>query len=313
MLRMFILSLLVFFSLNAMAISPLKIKMEYTKYGPVFYPNDGQKTHPGVVVFHGSEGGGRAYHQLDAQLLAMHGFAALAFCYYQCREGYEDYSDPKVEFIDVSIDKAYEAFKWMKNSRYTVGQKTAILGTSKGAELTFLIAAITAQEGIVGPDAIAAHAVTDSAEVGFSWNWYSSKCWDGTDPKTATWNPVCGKAPPKQGEGFRPAHGNGCFATPQSPRGSYTYHSWTWKGSHDLVRTHQPIPLELYKGPIFFTHGMEDALWCVSKAQAVQERLRKAGRAAEVHLFPGESHGFKTAAEEKKMELLIDFLTRSLK
>ena len=34
------------------------------------------------VVFHGSEGGGKAYHQLKAKTLAMHGYATLAYCYY---------------------------------------------------------------------------------------------------------------------------------------------------------------------------------------------------------------------------------------
>jgi dienelactone hydrolase len=285
------------------------VRSIHTAVGVLYLPDDGKETHPGVVVYHGSEGGGRAYNQLDAQYLAMHGFAALAHCYYQCLNSFEDIADPKVEFIDLPIEKPYAAFTWLKQSKFTQGHKVGLLGTSKGAELTFLIAAITAQENMTMPDAIAAHAVSDSAEIGFSWNWQSRKCYWGADGKN--WNRACGLPPTSTHEGFIQA-GKTCYQTPAQPRSSYTYHSWTWKGTHDLIRTHQQIPLELYSGPIFFTHGELDPLWCASKATGMRDRLLKAGRPAEFHLFAGEGHNFRDSAEEKRMNLLLDFFRRTL-
>lgn len=307
----FLLLALFFFMPNVHA--KLNVKTDYTPYGPLFYPNDGQVTYPGIIVFHGSEGGGRAFHQLEAQLLAMQGYAALAYCYFQCLHSISDISDPQMEFIDISIDKPYEAFKWLKESKYTKNKKTGILGTSKGAELTFLIASISAQEGLPVPDAIAAHAVTDAPEVGFSWNWMSPKCWIGTELSSAKWNPVCGQPPPTTEESFKTSSGNGCYATPIAPNQQYTYHSWTWKGSHELIRTHHQINLEKYDGPIFFTHGIEDALWCFSKAQAMNDRLIRFGKSPEVHFFKEQGHSFKGEAELKRLELLISFFDKNLK
>lgn len=292
----------------------LKVKVESTPYGPIFYPNDGRTAHPGVIVFHGSEGGGKAFNQLEAQFLAMHGFAALAHCYFQCTTSLRDYSSPQMEFIDLPIEGPYEAFKWLKESKYTRGKKTGIVGTSKGAELAFLVASIASEEGLVTPDAIAAHAVSDSAEIGFSWNWYNPICWMGSNRADAKWNLACGSAPPQTNEGFKIQlkPDLNCYSTPEMPREKYSFHSWTWRGTHGLIRTHEQIPLEKFKDPIFFTHGTEDNLWCVSKAEAMRDRLQKHGLLPEVHIFKGEGHNFRGPAEEKRMELLIDFLSRSL-
>ena len=125
--------------------------------------------------------------------------------------------------------------------------------------------------------------------------------------------PYLWKPPPKSDESHRPDNGNGCYATPEVPRSNYTYHSWTWKGTHDLIKTHHQIPLELFSGPIFFTHGEKDKLWCVSKATTMRDHLKKTGKYAEVHIFPGEGHKFSSEAENKRLSLLINFFERNLK
>lgn len=305
-MRFLIAVLLATLSHPAFALHP--VELVDTPYGRLYRPADGGQSHPGVIVFHGSEGGGRAYNGLQAQHLAMHGYAALAYCYYQCLTGMGDISDPPVEFIDISIDKPFAAFKWLKSSRYVDGHKMAIVGTSKGAELALLITALTTANGD-GPNVVAAHAVTDVVELGFSWNWYSKKCWIGS-PKQ--WNPACGTPPPN---GVPPRDTPAppqCIATPSVPNESYPFHSWTWNGSHDAVGNHSPIALERFNGPIFFTHGEQDKLWCVSKAQSLQARLVAAGKKPEVHIFPGEGHMFSAASENKRLELLVDFLNRNM-
>ncbi len=86
-----------------------------------------------------------------------------------------------------------------------------------------------------------------------------------------------------------------------------------WKGSHSQIKTHQPIPLERFNGPIFFTHGEKDSLWCVSKAKSMKRQLEAAGKKPEVHIFPNEDHGFSSAADTQRWRLLIDFLDRNMK
>ncbi|MCB0410930.1 MAG: prolyl oligopeptidase family serine peptidase, partial [Bdellovibrionales bacterium] len=132
------------------------------------------------------------------------------------------------------------------------------------------------------------------------------------DPASAKWNPACGAPPPYPEEGYRINSESTCYATPPNPSNSYTYQSWTWRGSHNLIRTHRQIPLELYSGPIFFTHGSDDQLWCVSKAEGMKLRLEDADRKPEVHIFPGEGHSFGNDAEMERKELLLEFLKQKL-
>jgi dienelactone hydrolase len=97
--------------------------------GTLFLP-PGSGPFPGVVVLTGS-GGGR--DELKAARLASAGFAALALAYFAA---------PGVPDELVRIDLRYfeRAFGWLLNRDDVTGDQVSVLGTSRGGELTLLLA-----------------------------------------------------------------------------------------------------------------------------------------------------------------------------
>lgn len=69
--------LIVYFVYFLFALAPslgfahLKVISTRTPFGTLYVPQDGKPTHPGIIVLHGSEGGGRAFNALDAQLFGI--------------------------------------------------------------------------------------------------------------------------------------------------------------------------------------------------------------------------------------------------
>ena len=72
------------------------------------------------------------------------------------------------------------------------------------------------------------------------------------------------------------------------------------------------IEIEKYQGPVFLSHGTADELWDAGQTRALERRLERNGKRAEVHLYPGEGHvfGFRAGIDEQKA--LVAFFRRTL-
>ncbi|MCC6276516.1 MAG: prolyl oligopeptidase family serine peptidase [Oligoflexia bacterium] len=246
-------------------------------------PNN-QEVKGGLVLLHGSEGGGSGHTLAQAQLLAASGYAALVICYKSC-------DSSLVRFDQIEIEDTYKALDWFRNSKYLTSKKVALYGVSRGAELAMLLAAISANTpGLKPPDALATHAVTDRVVGGFFWyHWYHYENGDARKP-----------LPPTQD----PELHNPLMIELEQP--------WRWRGSTEGLSEDTRIPIERFKGPVLVTHGAKDPIWTVDKAKNIQKSLKKRGGTFEVHLFEGEGHRFRAQAENKRCEILLKFLSENL-
>lgn len=94
--------------------------------GVLFEPDDAE-THPGVLVLSGSEGG---LHELDAALLAGHGFAALALAHF----GVPGVPD---DLVEIPLEYFGTALEWLGKRAGKLG----VVGGSRGGELALLVGA----------------------------------------------------------------------------------------------------------------------------------------------------------------------------
>lgn len=94
--------------------------------GVLFEPDD-DRVHPGVLVLGGSEGG---VHELDAALLAGHGFAALATAYF----GVPGVPD---DLVEIPLEHFGTALEWLGARAGQVG----VVGGSRGGEAALLVGA----------------------------------------------------------------------------------------------------------------------------------------------------------------------------
>ncbi len=95
--------------------------------------------HPGVILLGGSEGG---LHEVDAALLAGHGFAVLALAYFGM---------PGVPpaLVDVPLEYFGTAVSFMAAHRRVRGDRLAVMGGSRGGEAALLVAATDSRIGAV--------------------------------------------------------------------------------------------------------------------------------------------------------------------
>lgn len=265
----------------------------------LYLPNDG-KPHSGIVMLHGSEGGSLPYAALEAQFLASHGYAVLAFCWYNCAKN--PITAPFDALENIELRKTIEAIQWLKNSDHVSGGKVALLGWSRGGEQAVLLGSIS--DSITLVDAIAVHTPSDTVVSGFSWSALDKRCWictsldlacfkSSNDPgqwdwPQMTWNPSCGPHP----------------KLPQDTQ------SWLLDGV--AVAIDKTIEIEKFEKPVFITVGDQDELWDYEKSVRIKERLESFNRPVELHVFAGEYHNFSSANENKRHQLLLDFLARVL-
>ncbi|TWP53423.1 acyl-CoA thioester hydrolase [Lentzea tibetensis] len=94
--------------------------------GVLFEPDD-DSTYPGVIVLSGSEGG---LHELDAALLARHGFAALTLAHF----GVPGVSK---HLVDIPLEYFGTAIEWLRERAGEIG----LVGASRGGELALLVGA----------------------------------------------------------------------------------------------------------------------------------------------------------------------------
>jgi hypothetical protein len=99
--------------------------------GTLFLP-PGKERHPAVLVLGGSEGGMPARR---AAWLASHGYAALALAYFR-------YDDLPKELVRIPLEYFGEALNWMVHRQEIAGDRIAVMGISRGAELALELGSI---------------------------------------------------------------------------------------------------------------------------------------------------------------------------
>jgi dienelactone hydrolase len=298
MLRWSLLVGLIFPALTAQAeLTAIKIMESSTPFsGSVLYtPNDG-KPHPGIVYLHGSEGGSLPNTRLKAQFLAAHGYAVLAFCWYNC--GKDTIRSPFDPLENIELRHTIKAMNWMKNSMAVGGKAMALIGVSRGGEQAVVLGTIEDATKLV--DVIAVHTPSDTVVSGLNWSARDKRCWicatgdlacfnDSNEPRDwnwseMKWNPACGNKPEF------PSQTN----------------SWMLDGTP--LKLDSVIEIEKFKKPVFITVGDKDDIWDYKKSLRLAERLTQFKQPVEFHLFPGEHHKFSQPAENQRQDLLLKFL-----
>lgn len=159
--------------------------------GYMFRPDTKDKTFPAIVILHGSEGGNGNFWQppgfpslptgensftvQTAKYYASLGYVTYALCYFDCKhhQGFKTY--PPDELVNVDIrDYVYEAFAAFKKNKWSSGKKVAVWGSSRGAELTLLLAGLVegantmTRTQLEVPDAIISASPSDFVAYPFS-------------------------------------------------------------------------------------------------------------------------------------------------
>lgn len=178
--------------------------------------------------------------------------------------------------IDVPLDRTVEALVALRASSLS-GEKIGLYGVSRGAEHALLLTSLMVRDNVAGlPDAIAVHGAPDVICGAFD-----ERMWrDSGDPRWQPWDPA--------------------------------RRAWTWRGSSDDLLPTMAIEIERFEGPLFLSHGTEDATWSVEMTRRLWDRLKRHGRNPEVHLYEGEGHVFTSDFENLHYELLIEFFARHL-
>ncbi len=265
----------------------------------LFKPND-NKSYPGILLLHGSEGGSIPYVHLTAWALANDGFSVLAFCWYNCAK------NPITEAIDtlenIELEKTFAAFNWLKSSPYVANKKTGIYGFSRGAEQALLLAQFADSENI-DISAVAVHAPSDKIVEGFSWTWSDSRCWvckindtnkcsNRSNYAIFKWNIACGKMPPDY---------------------SVIAKTKAWLYKKDNLAIGNDIKIELYKKPLFISHGMKDELWSYKRSKTIVNRKKQHNQEVQAHFFPNSGHVFRYKDAQKRRQLVSLFFKDSLR
>jgi len=255
-------------------------------------PNDG-KPHPGIVLLHGSEGGGFPAWKISALRWASEGFATLAFCYFGGEDGL---TGPRQTLANIEVDDVVKAVKWLKNSEFVQNKKIALDGTSRGGELALLTGSMIESEIL---DAIAVHA--PASKIWGPWNhdWMDSRCWLSEVPsfhelhipsEKFIWNQRCGPDPRNLPENLK--------------------YSWKWKGVPLITDT--PIAVENIRCPVFLTQGMKDDIWPAQQALDIESALRKKSISHEAIFYENEGHGLKLEAAFDRQKRLLNFYLKHL-
>jgi acetyl esterase/lipase len=134
--------------------------------GRIYVPRD-QNIRGGILVLHGSEGGGFGIHDNTAMLLACHGFTALAYDWCGSHERPIDGLPSKV--VDIPIEGPVKALRWLQRHEGVRNKPVAIHGVSRGAELAMIIATLPRDRMVPRLAAVSSVSGTDRIVQGFSW------------------------------------------------------------------------------------------------------------------------------------------------
>jgi len=148
---------------------PLRyICRKYSFPGRVYIPRY-QDVRGGVLVLHGSEGGGFGIHDRTAVLLACHGFTALAYDWCGSHERPIEGLPSKV--VDIPIEGPVKALRWLQRHESVRNKPVAIHGVSRGAELAMIIATLPQDGRVPQLAAVSSLSGSDRIVQGFSWKW----------------------------------------------------------------------------------------------------------------------------------------------
>jgi dienelactone hydrolase len=131
--------------------------------GTLFRP-PGNDRHPGVLVLGGSEGGLPARR---AAWLASHGFAALALAYFRFEDLPQDLAGIPLEYFG-------RALTWMANRPEIAGDRIAVVGVSRGAELALQLGSMFPRIRAVvaySPANVRYPACCGFTPVPYAWTW----------------------------------------------------------------------------------------------------------------------------------------------
>jgi dienelactone hydrolase len=152
--------------------------------GRAYIPRD-QDVRGGVLVLHGSEGGGFGIHDRTAVLLACHGFTALAYDWCGSYERPVDGLPSKV--VDIPIEGPVKALRWLQRHESVRNKPVAIHGISRGAELALIIATLSPDSMVPRLAAVSSLSGSDRIVQGFSWKWSKKSRKKASHRKARTW------------------------------------------------------------------------------------------------------------------------------
>jgi dienelactone hydrolase len=132
--------------------------------GTLFRPPGNDRNHPGVLVLGGSEGG---LPSRRAAWLASHGFAAFALAYFR-------FEDLPKELAGIPLEYFGRALSWMANRPEIAGDRIAVLGVSRGAELALQLGSMFPRIRAVvaySPANVRYPACCGFTPVPYAWTW----------------------------------------------------------------------------------------------------------------------------------------------
>lgn len=237
------------------------------------YVPAGEGPHPGVVVLSGSEGG--RPRGVRPWLLASHGYAVLGPAYFG-EEG-----APTDNLVEVPVEDVERAVGWFAGRESVRSEPVAVVGTSRGSELAFLLGsrldAVGAVVGIV-PSGVAFQGLAENFRPADTAAWaisgepvtYVPFEFSLRDTLSLAWNVLRGK--------------------PIRMRGTYI---------DGIAATNQErvaaaeIPVEETGGPVVLLAGEDDDLWAsATLARRLRDRLADAGYEHDVdcRTYPDAGH-----------------------
>lgn len=278
-----------------------KINQSITPFpGSTLYAPTDNKTHPAVIILHGSEGGSLPYFKQDAQFLASHGYVVLAFCWYNCLK--DPITGAFSPLENVELRNTIKAIEWLKKLPAVGGKKVGLWGVSRGGEQAMIMGSLPDSIKIL--DAIATHTPSDVIVNGFNWSAMDRRCWVCTkfdlscfnsnddfnqwDWQNTHWNPSCGQYPKFPGE----------------------MNAWLLDGTP--LKVGSVIEVEKFKKPIMITVGDQDQLWDYKQSVRIADRLKSFSQPVELHIFSGEHHSFSDKNENIRQEMLLEFFKRTI-
>lgn len=211
----------------------------------LFEPQSGGP-HPGLIVLGGS-GGGIAFAEAWAAVLASHGYAALAVAYFRM-EGLPE------NLVEVPLDYLKKAVDWMGRRNTVARGRLGVAGGSKGGELALLMAAHF-------PELKAVVAYVPSSVV------WAGISWSGSAPQQAaasSWS-YQGEPLPYVPYGTIPE------GEPITTGGLYVAGL-----ENEEAVANASIPVERTDGPVLLISGKDDQLWpSATMAEMIMARLEE--------------------------------------
>lgn len=210
--------------------SPLR---ERGLVGTYFRPK-GSGRHPGILILGGSGGG---LQEREAALLASRGYSVLALAYF-------NYETLPKDLVEIPLEYFETALEWLKAQENVRGDKLAVMGRSKGAELALLL-------GATVPDIKAVIAIVPSHVIweGFSADPIDSK---GRSSWTYKGRPVPYMSAPTDPELLK-------LVLIADPAVETPLYALRLTNQTDVRQA--TITVERIQGPVLLISGKDDKLW----------------------------------------------------